>query len=592
MVVNYNDIINAIAKAEDVALYNARSRAIELSNGCKPSAADNEKAIEIESWIQILTRAAATIDEDTCLDDDIIWEIIQNINEQNREVDCDVSRTYSRHASSGGGSNVPYGYVERVLGLYVDNSNPRKPVIRIYVNPATISGDGTEENPYSAIGGGGGSGTVSNGTQYRIAYYAANGTTVSQGNAITGNRVLVSDANGVPASSSVTATVLAFLDATSSIQTQLNSKMTNPMTTGGDVIYGGGSGVPTRLPNGTAGQVLQSNGTTLAPSWAAPSGGATNLGNTPSPTQIALTSSTGTGTNLPLADATNAGLLKPDKFTVLENTSGTNTGNETAATIGAIVNGAAAATPNDTDLVATVESSVVKKITWTNVKAFLKTYFDAIYTTTAAVATQITTALSGYLTAATAAATYETIANVALKANIASPTFTGTVTTPAIIVSSETASRIAIFDASKNVKSADTATYPSLTELAYVKNLGSQAVGTSDTNTLTNKRITARTGTTTSLATPTINTDNVDFYSLTAQTVDITSFTTNLSGTPTEGQTLWIAITGTAARAITWGSSFEASTIALPTTTVTTNRLDVAFIWNSISSKWRCVGSV
>jgi len=473
MVVNYNDIINAIAKAEDVALYNARSRAIELSNGCKPSAADNEKAIEIESWIQILTRAAATIDEDTCLDDDIIWEIIQNINEQNREVDCDVSRAYSRHASSGGGSNVPYGYVERVLGLYVDNSNPRKPVIRIYVNPATISGDGTQADPYSAIGGGGGSGTVSAGTQYRIAYYAANGTTVSQGNAITGNRVLVSDANGVPASSSVTATVLAFLDATSSIQTQLNSKMTNPMTTGGDVIYGGGSGVPTRLPNGTAGQVLQSNGTTLAPSWAAPSGGATNLGNTPSPTQIALTSSTGTGTNLPLADATNAGLLKPDKFTVLENTSGTNTGNETAATIGAIVNGAAAATPNDTDLVATVESSVVKKITWTNVKAFLKTYFDAIYTTTAAVATQITTALSGYLTAATAAATYETIANVALKANIASPTFTGTVTTPAIIVSSETASRIAIFDASKNVKSADTATYPSLTELAYGKGVTS-----------------------------------------------------------------------------------------------------------------------
>jgi hypothetical protein len=31
--------------------------------------------------------------------------------------------------------------------------------------------------------------------------------------------------------------------------------------------------VPTRLANGTAGQVLQSNGTTLAPSWAAASGG-------------------------------------------------------------------------------------------------------------------------------------------------------------------------------------------------------------------------------------------------------------------------------------------------------------------------------
>lgn len=98
-----------------------------------------------------------------------------------------------------------------------------------------------------------------------------------------------------------------------------------------------------------------------------------------------------------------------------------------------------------------------------------------------------------------------------------------------------------------------------------------------------------RTGTTTSSATPTINTDTTDFYSLTAQAVAITSFTTNLSGTPKEGQTLWIAITGTAARAITWGASFEASTVALPTTTVTTARLDVGFVWNTVTSKWRCV---
>lgn len=113
----------------------------------------------------------------------------------------------------------------------------------------------------------------------------------------------------------------------------------------------------------------------------------------------------------------------------------------------------------------------------------------------------------------------------------------------------------------------------------------------SSTNTLTNKRVTKRTGTAASSATPTINTDNVDFYSLTAQAEAITSFTTNLSGTPTEGQTLWIAITGTAARGITWGASFEASTVALPTTTVSTNRLDVGFVWNTVSSKWRCVAT-
>lgn len=111
------------------------------------------------------------------------------------------------------------------------------------------------------------------------------------------------------------------------------------------------------------------------------------------------------------------------------------------------------------------------------------------------------------------------------------------------------------------------------------------------TETFTNKRITKRTGTTSSSATPTINTDNVDFYSITALSAAITSFTTNLSGTPTEAQTLWIAITdnGTA-RAIAWGASFEASgTVALPTTTVLGVRLDVGFVWNTVTSKWRCV---
>ena len=115
-------------------------------------------------------------------------------------------------------------------------------------------------------------------------------------------------------------------------------------------------------------------------------------------------------------------------------------------------------------------------------------------------------------------------------------------------------------------------------------------VTNSSTSILTNKRITARVDSTTSSATPTINTDNVDTYKLTAQAADITSFTTNLSGTPTDDQILHIVIIGTATRAITWGSKFEASTVALPTTTVGTDRLDVYFIWNTNTSKWRCGG--
>ena len=90
-------------------------------------------------------------------------------------------------------------------------------------------------------------------------------------------------------------------------------------------------------------------------------------------------------------------------------------------------------------------------------------------------------------------------------------------------------------------------------------------------------------------ATPTLNTDNFDMMVITGQSVAITSFTTNLSGTPVNGQKLWISITGTTAIAITWGASFESSTVALPTTTTGTNRLDVGFVWNVANSDWRCV---
>jgi hypothetical protein len=149
-------------------------------------------------------------------------------------------------------------------------------------------------------------------------------------------------------------------------------------------------------------------------------------------------------------------------------------------------------------------------------------------------------------------------------------------------------------------KSAIASTYAGLTYSEYMRIHASGGVSIGNTTDpgaaklsvssgIVSTRITPRVSTTTSSATPTINTDNVDQYGLTAQAVDITSFTTNLSGTPTDGQKLWIYIVGTAARAITWGASFESSTATLPTTTVTTNRLDIGFVWNAATSKWRCV---
>lgn len=97
-------------------------------------------------------------------------------------------------------------------------------------------------------------------------------------------------------------------------------------------------------------------------------------------------------------DTLNKRYVSDANLITIGNQSGVNTGDETAARIGVLINGSSAATPNDADLLATSESSVLKKITWTNVKAFLKTYFDTIYTTTSAVASQITTALTAYAT--------------------------------------------------------------------------------------------------------------------------------------------------------------------------------------------------
>jgi len=114
-------------------------------------------------------------------------------------------------------------------------------------------------------------------------------------------------------------------------------------------------------------------------------------------------------------------------------------------------------------------------------------------------------------------------------------------------------------------------------------------VTTERTQILTNKRITPRVGTEVSSATPTINTDNYDVFSITALATAITSMTTNLSGTPTNGDKLLIRIKddGTA-RTIAWGTSFEAGNTALPTTTVANVTLSVGFIYNSVDSKWAC----
>lgn len=113
----------------------------------------------------------------------------------------------------------------------------------------------------------------------------------------------------------------------------------------------------------------------------------------------------------------------------------------------------------------------------------------------------------------------------------------------------------------------------------------------SSTNTLTNKRRTRRLTTTNAPgATPTTNTDNVDVMNFTGLGTAITSMTTNLSGTPSDGDLLEFRFTddGTA-RSITWGASFAATTVALPTTTVISTMLRVGFEYSG--STWKCIAT-
>ncbi|HXR50403.1 MAG TPA: hypothetical protein VN778_05255, partial [Verrucomicrobiae bacterium] len=91
-------------------------------------------------------------------------------------------------------------------------------------------------------------------------------------------------------------------------------------------------------------------------------------------------------------------------------------------------------------------------------------------------------------------------------------------------------------------------------------------------------------------ATPAIDTDNANFFSITGLAQAITSMTTNLTGTPVHGQFIWIEITDNGTpQAITWGSSFASASVTLPTTTVASTTVRVGLTWNTITSTWDAV---
>jgi hypothetical protein len=116
-------------------------------------------------------------------------------------------------------------------------------------------------------------------------------------------------------------------------------------------------------------------------------------------------------------------------------------------------------------------------------------------------------------------------------------------------------------------------------------------VGLSQTQTLTNKRVTPRIGTVADAATITPTGDDSDQYNVTALAQAATIAAP--SGTPTNGQKLVIRIkdNGTA-RALTWtttSGAYRVVGVTLPTTTVINKSVYVGCIYNSADTFWDVV---
>lgn len=150
---------------------------------------------------------------------------------------------------------------------------------------ALVSGGTNTAPSWATLGVGGGGTGLTAGTSGGVPYYSSTSAITSSGLLATKGVMLGGGSGATPttlATDSSTSkvlisggtntaptwgTVAIAGGGTGAVSQSAGFDALSPMTTGGDIIYGGASGTGTRLANGTAAQVLTSNGTTVAPSW-------------------------------------------------------------------------------------------------------------------------------------------------------------------------------------------------------------------------------------------------------------------------------------------------------------------------------------